>query len=279
MWCSFALNVSQPAVVPPAWAPADDGAKWNSVTTSVILPLAAGSIWIASPPAAGQQQQQQQQQQQIRTLTYEEFQIPSGAFNKSISLGSTIALCVGKGAVAMRIFAADGSPSTPGPAKPALLMLAGDDRGMPLGAVRLVAYHYQGQYKPAHVNAEGAYGVPDEDTHLRFGALIKAAAVPAPRDATTVIKALLNSLTSADVTAKETEADGSKMWVVSARVDPAEPFPLQHPAIPVDTGTAGSTDNSVLPNDRGSASADGRVELSVTRNLTSVNHKLERRAV
>ena len=45
----FALNVSQPKPVPPAWAPANDGVPWNSVTTSVILPLAAGSLWISQP--------------------------------------------------------------------------------------------------------------------------------------------------------------------------------------------------------------------------------------
>jgi hypothetical protein len=40
---------------------------------------------------------------------------------------------------------------------------------MPLGAIRLVAYHHEGRLRPAHVDRGGAWGVAPEDTHLRFG--------------------------------------------------------------------------------------------------------------
>jgi len=242
----FALNVSQPKPVPPAWAPANDGAPWNSVTTSVILPLAAGSLWISAQPSrAGVRQGP------TPANAPEVFKIPAGPFNKTIQLGTTIALRVGKGAVAMRIFAADASPSGAGTgtggggAAAAALYIAGDDRGMPLGAIRLVAYHFRGRYMPAHVDAHGAYGVPDEDTHLRFGALIKAAAVPDGADETRVVEALLASLAAAEISAAETVSDGSKLWGVTARLDPSEPIPTRG------TGAPGST-----------------LSLSVTRNLT-----------
>ena len=127
----FALNVSQP----PGSVPTNDGTPWNSVTTSIILPAIAGTVWIAEPDAR----------------IPEKFVIPSQPFNKPVKVGSTIGLAAGRGAVAIRIFAADAS-SQRGSAEAissdtsASLFLAGDDRGMPLGAIRLVAYHYRGHY-------------------------------------------------------------------------------------------------------------------------------------
>ena len=110
----------------------------------------------------------------------------------------------------MRIFAADASAQQPTASGAAPLLLAGDDRGMPLGAVRLVAYHYKGHYLPPDPSR-------GEDTHLRFGALIKAAAVPSPGEGPRVVAALLGSLAAAELDARETEVDGSRLWSVSAR--------------------------------------------------------------
>ena len=152
------MNVSQP----PGSVPANDGSPWNSVTTSIILPAVVNTVWIAEPGARRP----------------ELFEIPAHAFNKTIALGSTIGVAAGRGAVGIRVFVADGS-SQSGSAEPesdgtAALYLAGDDRGMPLGAIRLVAYHYRGHYIPP----DPATAAGKHDTHLRFGALIKAAAVP-----------------------------------------------------------------------------------------------------
>jgi hypothetical protein len=46
----FALNASQPPGGTGGMP--NDGQKWNSVTTSVVLPLAARTIWIAAPHTA-----------------------------------------------------------------------------------------------------------------------------------------------------------------------------------------------------------------------------------
>ena len=223
----FALNVSQPA---GSTGPTNDGTPWNSVTTSVVLPSIAKTIWISEPG----------------TDVAIPFTIPTEPFNKSIRLGSTIGLAAGRGAVAMRIFAADtaatadtassssqsgGGAGVMGEADGvASLYLAGDDQGMPLGAIRLVAYHYRGHYRPPSP-------VTGKDTHLRFGALIKTAAVPDPTAGTAsadsdpdhvqanVVTQLVQSLVKAEITATTTQHDqsGAMLWNVSATIDPTEP--------------------------------------------------------
>ena len=230
----FALNVSQPV----GSSPANDGVPWNSVTTSTILPLAAGSVWIQPPNVSA---------------PVERFSFPSGPFERPVELGSTIGLHLGKGAVAFRIFAADASPSATGMARGAHgghaeLLLSGDAGGMPLGAARLVAYHFRGRYMPAHVGAHGAYGVPDADTRLRFGALFKAGMVPRDEDGPAVVAALLRSLATATLIQHETRVGNAVIWEVTASVDQAEP------------AAAGRALTSAAPREL--------VELSVSRNLT-----------
>lgn len=218
--------------------------QWNSVTTSIILPAIARTVWIAEPGSH----------------TTEKFLIPAQPFNKTIKLGSTIALAAGRGAVAVRIFAADassqgGSAEVGSSAGSASLYLAGDDRGMPLGAIRLAAYHYRGHYVPP----DPATAAGKNDTHLRFGALIKAAAVPPLTHAAaaeetgaalqaTAVAELIKSVVSAEITSTtKSDQHGSMLWLVSARVDPTEPALVGGSAV---------------------ASASQTVGLAVDRNLT-----------
>lgn len=201
----FALNYSQPWNKEP-----NDGAQWNSVSTSVILPIAAKTIWIAEPGDSSR----------------EPFQIPTGAFNRSLKVGSTIGLFAGKGAVAMRIFAADASAQQPSADGTAPLFLSGDDRGMPFGAIRLVAYHYEGHYV-------GPGPSSGQDTHLRFGALMKTAAVgPAANAGPKVVSELIKSLVGAKLSVKTTTSGESKLWNVSVTVDGSEPLPTADGSIP-----------------------------------------------
>ena len=255
----FALNVSQPA----GSSPENDGVPWNSVTTSTILPLAAGVIWI-QPPGASE--------------TVERFELPAHPFEKRIALGSTLGLYLGRGAVAFRVFAADPSPSTAHQGRPrsgtgagasagarrtsAEIILAGDASGMPLGAVRLVAYHFRGRYLPAHVDSHGAYGVPDADTRLRFGALFKTAAVQRESAGPDVVAGLLRSLATAALTQRETRIGNATVWEVAASVDGADPATATTATAPTRTDAAGSA-RAPPPQDRKTM-----VALSVTRNLT-----------
>eukprot|EP01043_Picozoa_sp_COSAG02_P064927 COSAG02_NODE_9642_length_2153_cov_1.722493_1_plen_293_part_00 len=244
----FALNVSQP----PRSVPTNDGTPWNSVTTSIILPAIAGTVWIAEPG----------------TRIPEKFVIPTKPFNKTVKLGSTIGLAAGRGAVAIRIFAADLS-SQSGEAtssvRSAPLFLAGDDKGMPLGAIRLVAYHYQGHYIPP----DPATAAGKADTHLRFGALIKAAAVPLPsvqaKETGATIQAdavagLVLSLADAKImSTTEIDHSGATLWHVSTTVDPTEPAPGV-------SATARSAARGLQP--AALTSVPEKIELAVDRNLT-----------
>lgn len=223
------------------------------MTTSIILPTIARKVWISEPGAN----------------TSEQFPIPAQPFNKTIKLGSTIGLAAGRGAVAIRIFAADASSqsgSAESAAGSAALYLAGDDRGMPLGAIRLVAYHYRGHYMPP----DPATAAGKHDTHLRFGALMKAAAVPLPTssgmtedtvDASQedVMTKLVQSLVAAEITSTTaTDQSGSKVWHVSAFVDPTEP-------------TGSMNTNRLLASGslrQDTTSSWEKVRLAVDRNLT-----------
>ena len=190
--------------------------------------------------------------------------IPARPFNKTIKLGSTIGLAAGRGAVAIRIFAADassqsGSAEVGSSAGSASLYLAGDDRGMPLGAIRLVAYHYRGNYVPP----DPATAAGKNDTHLRFGALIKAAAVPlltppaaadetgAPSQKSAVAELIKSVVTAEIASTTKTDEGGSTLWLVSARVDPTEPALAR-----------GSSKQSAV------ASTSETVGLAIDRNLT-----------
>jgi len=235
----FALNVSQPA----GSSPPNDGVSWNGVTTSTILPLAARSVWIQPPDA---------------TAPIERFEFPSHPFERVVQLGSTLGLFAGKGAVGIRVFAADASPSDARPNRTSAdLMLAGDAQGMPLGAVRLVATHFKGRYMPAHADSHGPYGVPDADTRLRFGALFKAAKVPSDEDGPAVVAALVHSLATAELTHNERRVGNATIWEVKATVDGEEPIDAEE--------EEGSTHTPVYMARR---RRSRMVELSVARNLT-----------
>lgn len=241
----FALNVSQP----PGSVPTNDGIPWNSVTTSIILPAVAGTVWIAEPGAR----------------IPEPFVIPVQPFNKTVTLGSTIGLAAGRGAVAIRIFAADassqsGSDEAISSDGSASLFLAGDDRGMPLGAIRLVAYHYRGHYTPPDPTTAAG----KSDTHLRFGALIKAASAPLPSakdtGAADAVVELVQSLVAADITSQvQTDQSGSTMWHVSTTVDPTEPSLGVNASTRSATGRLEQTTSTTAPE---------KVGLAVDRNLT-----------
>lgn len=222
------------------------------MTTSIILPAIAGKVWIAEPG----------------THIPEQFVIPAKPFNKTIKLGSTIGLAAGRGAVAIRTFAADLS-SRSGEASSAVrsapLFLAGDDQGMPLGAIRLVAYHYQGHYMPP----DPATAAGKTDTHLRFGALIKAAAVPLPsvqaKETGATLQAdavteLVLSLVDAKITSTtEIDHNGANLWHVSTTVDPTEPAPGVKAAGPSAAESLKPTTLTSVPE---------KIELAVDRNLT-----------
>ena len=59
-------------------------------------------------------------------------------FTHQLSVGDTIGLAVGRGAVAVRVFELDGASGQ----APSLL-LSGEEGGLLLGAFRLVGYHYR----------------------------------------------------------------------------------------------------------------------------------------
>jgi hypothetical protein len=225
------------------------------VTTSIILPSVAGTVWIAEPG--------------VRIP--EPFVIPTQPFNKTVKLGSTIGLAAGRGAVAIRIFAADvssqsGSDEAISSGGNAPLFLAGDDRGMPLGAIRLVAYHYRGHYTPPDPTTAAG----KSDTHLRFGALIKAAAVPLPSAKETgaalhadAVAGLVQSLVAAEITSKtETDQSGSALWRVSTIVDPTEPV------LGVNTSARSAAEIEGKLKYTALTTVPEKVELAVDRNLT-----------
>lgn len=100
------------------------------------------------------------------------------------------------------------------------MYLAGDNRsdcqGMPLGALRLVAYHYRGHYQPPDPRS----GL---DTHLRFGVLIKTAAVPSSAAGPTVVSELIKSLADAKLSMSEPMHQTDKLWNVTVAADMSEP--------------------------------------------------------
>lgn len=67
-----------------------DGQDWKSVSTSVVLPTAANTVWIAPPLSTG------------GGGGLVQFVLPAGPFKKNIELGSTIGLYVGKGCALLR---------------------------------------------------------------------------------------------------------------------------------------------------------------------------------
>lgn len=221
------------------------------MTTNIILPTIARTVWISEPD----------------TNTSEQFRIPTHSFNKTIKLGSTIGLVAGRGAVAIRIFAADassqsGSAESVSAERSASLYLAGDDQGMPLGAIRLVAYHYRGHYMPP----DSSTGPGKHDLHLRFGALMKAAAVHLPSSSRVtehkadilqedIVTKLVQSLVAAEITSTTaSDQSGSSVWHASASVDPTEPV---------------SSVNALQSLEVESAiSAQEKVRLAVDRNLS-----------
>eukprot|EP01052_Picozoa_sp_SAG31_P038062 SAG31_NODE_5015_length_2800_cov_2.011847_1_plen_446_part_00 len=194
----FALNTSH-----PAGKMHNDGSPWNSVSTSLVLPLAAQTIWIADGGSS--------------SAAATPFRIPDHAFNVSVKVGATMGLAVGRGAVAFRIFAADTSAQQPSESDgSAPMFLEGDDRGMPLGAIRLVAYHFKGHYNPPDPSSK-------QDTHLRFGVLFKLAAVPDSSAAPAVVSKLIQSLKRVELRVQTEGSSSARLWNVSATVDMSEP--------------------------------------------------------
>ena len=152
------------------------GDRWHSVSTSVVLPLAAGRIWHQPVSAA-------------ETASWIELSatVPIAV---PLKIGDAIALSVGKGAFAIRVVTLDktaGSSKRPA----AELCVKSDADGLKLGAVRLVGYH----------SDVGQVYTPDpRDLALRFACLIKAVEVPSADAAEATVKALAAELTAAPVT-------------------------------------------------------------------------------
>ena len=170
------------------------GDAWHSVSTSIVLPLAAGRVW--HQPAGGRAGPRGGW---ISVSDAAPFAVP-------IAVNDTIALAVGAGAVAIRVVVLDMAAAQPG--QPDTLFLKGDPDGLQLGAMRLVGYHS---------DPTEAY-VPDpRDLALRFACLVKATEV-----AGTSVQALAAELAAAPVTSsvrtvrQEDARSGGAVWSLGA---------------------------------------------------------------
>lgn len=98
----------------------------------------------------------------------------TAAFEHEIPLGTTVALRVGNGSLALRVFTADAIDSATGGTldneTAAKILLKGDESGLDLAAIRLVAYHME--QKPS--NDASAF-VNITASHVQFNALFVAA--------------------------------------------------------------------------------------------------------
>jgi hypothetical protein len=233
-------------------AAAPRGKRWTSLSTSVVLPTAAGHVWIlpaagtgagagagvaaaaAAVPAANA----------ARLAAMEKFVLPTAAgaagdvvpFTRTLQVGDTIGLSVGRGAVALRVFQLDGASGQ----APALL-LSGEAEGLTLGAFRLVGYHW----RPA-AGAENGYEPDARDTAVRWGGLFKAGAVPAAQrsgeaseseasgagagagteveDGDAVVRRLVAEVAAAAIANEVAQVNpNSRVWVASAALASAVP--------------------------------------------------------
>lgn len=158
------------------------GNLYTSMATNLLLPLEATEVFLI--PAGGH-------------TAGHAVRIPRDKpFTVDIPLGSTLALRVGRGAFACRVFALDGA----GGQKPHL-QLKGDANGMPFGAMRLVGYHFASA-KPTNLTSAA-------DSHVRFAALLVAASASDHA----ALAALARSVASANVSSTTNDVhDGSRLW-------------------------------------------------------------------
>jgi hypothetical protein len=110
-----------------------EGNLYPGLQSNIILPCFADEIFLIFPNGS---------------TTH--FIVPVEAFTLDLPLNTTVALRVGNGSVALRVFYADGVNASTGllkPGLPAAFQLRGEEKGMALGAMRMVAYHMPQQPK------------------------------------------------------------------------------------------------------------------------------------
>lgn len=163
----------------------NDTDYWHSVSTSIILPLQAGSAIHVS----------------TKDKKHSKIKFGSVPFVQALDIGDTIAVGIGRGAAAIKVGILDAASG-----HSASLVLKGDLAGMELGALRIVGYHSGSPYVPAQ-----------SDTHLRFAGLVKTSELAA--DASSAlgqagIVSLANEVALAPLTSSV--CSDSSIWTLSS---------------------------------------------------------------
>jgi len=143
--------------LPDAFATSPSGVpgEYISLSTDILLPLHADVYYLVY--ANG-------------TATKLDVASRDAPFQMSLPLGSTLALRVQTGGVAIKVIEMDGVNG-----QAPTLSLVGDAVGMSVGAVRLVCQHFAS-------NVSTYLGESEKNTHVRFAALIVAESVSKDQD-------------------------------------------------------------------------------------------------
>ena len=199
------------------------GDKWNGVSTSVVLPIppsrtvlvvsssggggggsSGGGSGIPDHPSGTSTHNIGDAERGAVVSTFVIPSLGSAPFTKTLNLGDVVGVRIGRGAAAIKVFHVDAAAG-----HVAKLELAGEQAGMELGAVRLVARHADASYAPAG---------PGVDTHLRWAAVMKVAEVNSDAD----FRAIVLDVFASTVTTSDT--------VTSANLGPPPPVPHPHAA-------------------------------------------------